>query len=299
MKFDRHRLEAVEVVGIDQNFCATHNRWVTRGRFFSFLDHQEQRQVCIVTEGVVEQLRIGLNCLGRDVLIGDGTFRIVGVMGRPPQLEVVSSTAGPGNEVFVPFSVVYDRHKCLLGSEFIARSPAAVEDAAWELASFLRHNRGIGPGEPDTFSVSPVKAQVDAFERASRLVTAVTVCVAAVSLLVGGMGITNVMLATVADRTREIGLRKALGARSAAIFTQFLTEALLLSTVGALIGLVVASMLIQLMAMLPDMPLDEAAAPGWAMALSLGLAGSVGVAFGAAPALAAARLDPAEALRHE
>jgi len=123
--------------------------------------------------------------------------------------------------------------------------------------------------------------------------------IVAISLLVGGIGIMNIMLSSVSERTREIGLRKAMGARPAVILMQFLVEAVTLCLVGGAIGLVIGNGLILGLKLMPKSPLAEASVPLWAVALSVGFSAATGVIFGMFPAMKAARLDPIEALRHE
>ncbi len=130
-------------------------------------------------------------------------------------------------------------------------------------------------------------------------VTAVAGGIVGISLLVGGVGIMNIMLVSVSERTREIGLRKAVGARPSAILLQFLVEAVVLCLFGGMIGLGIGQGLTSLIAKIPGASLDMAYIPLWAIGLSFGFAGSVGVFFGMFPAIKAARLDPIEALRHE
>jgi putative ABC transport system permease protein len=120
-----------------------------------------------------------------------------------------------------------------------------------------------------------------------------------ISLLVGGVGIMNIMLVSVSERTREIGLRKAVGARPSAILFQFLIEAVILCLMGGLIGILIGQGLTSLMAAIPEAKLDKASIPLWAIAIAFGFSAAVGLIFGMFPAIKAARLDPIEALRHE
>src|SRR5256885_9667504 len=129
--------------------------------------------------------------------------------------------------------------------------------------------------------------------------TMVATGIVGISLLVGGVGIMNIMLVSVSERTREIGLRKAVGARPSAILLQFLIEATMLCLMGGLIGLLAGQGLTSAMASIPQAKLEKAYIPGWAVALSFGFSAAVGLIFGMFPAIKAARLDPIEALRHE
>jgi putative ABC transport system permease protein len=137
------------------------------------------------------------------------------------------------------------------------------------------------------------------FNRIAAMATMVAAGVVSISLLVGGVGIMNIMLVSVSERTREIGLRKAVGARPAAILLQFLVEAVMICMFGGLLGVLAGQGLTKLLAMIPGAGLERAYIPLWAIALSFGFSASVGLIFGMFPAIKAARLDPIEALRHE
>ncbi|MCC7407051.1 MAG: FtsX-like permease family protein, partial [Phycisphaeraceae bacterium] len=137
------------------------------------------------------------------------------------------------------------------------------------------------------------------FNTIAATVTAIAGGVVGISLLVGGVGIMNIMLVSVSERTREIGLRKSVGARPAAILLQFLVEAITLCLVGGLVGLVIGQLITWGMGKIPGAQLDRAYIPGWAVVMAFGFSAAVGVFFGLFPAVKAARLDPIEALRHE
>jgi len=180
-----------------------------------------------------------------------------------------------------------------------SKSPEVSDDARAEISFFLRRTRNIKPGEPDTFRVDSVKNFLDIFNEIARVVMMVAGGIVGISLLVGGVGIMNIMLVSVSERTREIGLRKAVGAKKSAILTQFLIEAVVLCFVGGLFGIGFGQLLTTGIANIPKVELDMAYIPLWAIGLAFGFSGSVGIFFGMFPAIKAARLDPIEALRHE
>ena len=154
--------------------------------------------------------------------------------------------------------------------------------------------------DPDNFGIEAVQKYIDQFNKVAVMITLVAGGIVGISLLVGGVGIMNIMLVSVSERTREIGLRKAVGARASAIMLQFLVEAVMLCLIGGLIGILGGQMLTSIMAAaLPAAKLGKAHIPLWAVALSFGFSAGVGVVFGMFPAIKAARLDPIEALRHD
>jgi len=179
-----------------------------------------------------------------------------------------------------------------------------VEDAQAEIRFFLRRTRNIKPTEPDTFGVSSVKRYMEMFNTIALILTLVAVGVVSISLLVGGVGIMNIMLVSVSERTREIGLRKAVGAKKTAILTQFLIESVVLCFVGGLIGIGLGQLLTMALVKIPKF-LNEGFnvpmiyIPLWAIILSFSFTACIGIFFGMFPAIKAARLDPIEALRHE
>ena len=159
--------------------------------------------------------------------------------------------------------------------------------------------RGLGPDDPDTFQVAAIDQFIDQFRALAAGITAIAGGIVGVSLLVGGIGIMNIMLVSVSERTREIGLRKAVGATPAAILLQFLLEAVVLCLVGGAMGVAVGEMLAFGLTLIPDAGLDEAHVPIWAIVMSFTFSAAVGLIFGMFPAIKASRLDPIDALRHE
>jgi len=292
------RLEAVDIFGIDPAWHKIENRSVTVGRPFSLLDGQQKKQVCLITPDVREKLLLDRECVGQSLLIGNRTFLIVGVVEPPVQFAVFGGGGPTPSEVFIPFETGYPFQRWM-GADALAKSPEVVDDAKAEITFFLRQSRKVRPGEPDTFGVETIKQYLDTFNGIALAATAVASGVVGVSLLVGGIGVMNIMLVSVSERTREIGLRKAVGARPSAILLQFLVEAVVLCLVGGALGLGAGQLLTYAMKQIPHSGLDTAAIPAWAVLLSFAFTSSIGLFFGMFPAVKAARLDPIEALRHE
>ena len=180
-----------------------------------------------------------------------------------------------------------------------AKSPNVAEEAASEIRFFLRTRRQLDPGFPDTFRVEIIEQFVQQFQTIATTVTLVAAAVVGISLVVGGVGIMNIMLVSVSERTREIGLRKAVGARPGVVLIQFLIEAIVLCLVGGLLGLLIGQGMTMAIRQVPGGSMEKAAIPVWAIVLSFGFSAAVGVIFGMFPAVKAARLDPIVALRHE
>jgi len=297
-----HREESVENVTVRGTEPAVHkidSRPVIIGRPLSVIDEMQTRQVCLIDPKLRNDLRLDRDCIGQTILISHHTFYIIGVLEARPE-----NVFGGGNqeksEIFIPYktSLKMQRYPFIMA---IAESESAdaSDDALAEISFFLRKTRNIKPGEPDTFEVMSLQNALETFNKIALMVTMVAGGIVGISLLVGGVGIMNIMLVSVSERTREIGLRKAVGAKKSAILTQFLIEAIVLCFFGGLVGIGFGHLLTKMLASIPKIQLDMAYIPLWAIGLSFAFSGTVGIFFGMFPAIKAAKLDPIEALRHE
>jgi putative ABC transport system permease protein len=179
------------------------------------------------------------------------------------------------------------------------RDPKLADEGREEVRFILRKARGLGPEEEDTFRIEVLQSIINQFNSLAAGITAIAGGVVSVALLVGGIGIMNIMLVSVSERTREIGLRKAVGARPAIILNQFLVEAVVLCLIGGLIGVVLGQAAIMGLKLASPDSMSRAEVPAWAILVAVLFSGATGVLFGMFPAIKAARLDPIEALRHE
>jgi len=297
-RFGDRVIEGVDVMGIEPSWHKVWNRAVTDGRQFSVVDDKERSQVCLITPDVRDRLRLDRECVGQSIIVGALSFRVVGVVEPPAQMEVFGGELGSKLEVLIPFRTAY-AHGRWMHVFALAKSPSVADEARAEISFFLRQTRSIKPGEPDTFRIEVIARVIEVFNKIAAIITSVASGIVAISLVVGGIGIMNIMLVSVSERTREIGLRKAVGARPSAILLQFLVEAVMLCLVGGLIGLAGGELLTLAFSKGTKNLLEKAYIPGWAIVLSFGFSAAVGLFFGMFPAIKAARLDPIEALRHE
>src|SRR5258706_3471658 len=288
-----------QIQGIEASWHQIENRQVILGREFSLIDNEHARPVCIINTKTQEKLGLPQDCIGETIIVAKTRFLVVGMIESKSESSMFGENR-TGIEVFLPFRTVRQMRPWG-GMHVIAASknPDVSEEAQAEIKFFLRKKRGIKPGDPDTFGVEAVQQFVDQFRKISATVTMAATGVVGISLLVGGVGIMNIMLVSVSERTREIGLRKAVGARPSAILLQFLVEAIMLCFLGGLLGVLGGQGLTMAVAKIPDAHLEKAHIPGWALAMSFGFAGAVGLIFGMFPAIKAARLEPIKALRHE
>jgi putative ABC transport system permease protein len=270
------------------------------GTFFTDRDEEQATRVAVVGQTVVEQLfGPGQDPIGAVIRVKDVPFRIVGILDRLGQ---TSWGQDQDDVVIMPFSTAERR---VLGSEILgsvdmifarSTSGATVDEAAEQITALLRQRHRIGAGADDDFSVRNLNAIARASEEASRVMGFLLLGVASISLLVGGIGIMNILLVSVTERTREIGIRMAVGAKARHILMQFLVEAAALSLLGGVVGALLGVAAARAVSVLA----------GWPTMISVGaivaavlFAGGVGIFFGLYPARRAARLDPIQALRSE
>jgi putative ABC transport system permease protein len=298
VRYREREVSGVTVKGIWPTWHEIERRSVLMGRPFTATDEEKSLPVCLVSEEAITELDLPLDPIGEVILIDRRRFTVIGVV------ETLESTLNFGGdslaETLIPFSTLARMEDPNFFFFITAQvtDPELADEARAEATFVLRNMRRLGPNEPDTFRVQPIDQFIEQFRRIAGGITAVAGGIVAISLLVGGIGIMNIMLVSVSERTREIGLRKAVGATPRAILVQFLLEAVTLSVLGGLVGVAIGQGFAFLMT-IPENGLSDAEVPTWAVVMALGFSGSVGVIFGIFPALKAARLDPIEALRSE
>jgi len=298
VKYGEQSVDNVEINGIEPAWHRIEHRPIVLGRMFSPIDEMQVRQVCLIEPKLRDKLRLDHDCIGETIRVGYHAFRIVGVIEPRPQMNFGESSQ-ERYEVYVPFRTLEKLGEPFMWGLAIGKSAETLEEAQAELRFFLRRTRNIRPGQPDTFRVESLQSALETVNKIAVVVTMVAGGIVGISLLVGGVGIMNIMLVSVSERTREIGLRKAVGAKRSAILTQFMIESVTLCFVGGLVGIGFGQILTMVIANIPQVKLDLAYIPLWAIGLSFAFAGVVGIFFGMFPAIKAARLDPIEALRHE
>ncbi|MGV8042296.1 MAG: ABC transporter permease [Thermoanaerobaculaceae bacterium] len=294
----RDRSATPFVLGVGAAYQEVVNHWVDRGRFFSDLDLQSRARVCLVGRKIVEDLGLPEDPLGVDLLVGRATFTIVGVMEKKGEF------LGQNRDelMMVPFSTareIYGEEAMRqIRLDFKARAPKDVDRAKELMTAILRDRHGLRNDVSNDFEILLQEEILKTTSTILGTITKVVGAVVGIALLVGGIGIMNIMLVSVTERTREIGVRKAVGARRADVLMQFLIEAVTLSALGGTLGIFLGWGLGALgAAAIPGFP--AAHVPVWAVFLAFGFASLVGILFGVYPAGKAARLDPIESLRYE
>jgi putative ABC transport system permease protein len=287
------------VFGVNENWPEVSNYTVRLGRFFSRLDLAQRRKVAVIGPKVVEELGLGAEPVGREIYVGSLPATVIGVMEERGQ----SLGTDIDDLVFIPFDTALNLLGRNAGEQvqlrIQARSADIVDQVKDEITRLLRVRHHLAEGQPNDFEVVLQDEILKTVNRVLGGVTAVVGGVVGIALLVGGIGIMNIMLVSVTERTREIGLRKAVGARRQDILVQFLIEAVTLSLLGGVVGVALGYGIgVGVSAILPgDWP--PAHVPVWAVLLAFGFSVAVGVFFGIYPAGKASRLDPIEALRYE
>jgi putative ABC transport system permease protein len=296
-RFEETSVESVHITGVEADWFVIENLPVIMGRPFSHLDETQGRKVCLITKKLRDKLQMDRECTGQTITFGYHTFLVIGLLDEKP--DVIFENSRDNLEAYIPFrtmrKISYNDWFRVMAN---CKSTDLAEEAKAEIRFFLRRTRQIRPGDPDTFRVILMENEAKRVMGVLGMISAVAFGIVSISLLVGGIGIMNIMLVSVSERTREIGLRKAVGAKPSAILTQFLVEAVVLCMFGGLIGVAFGQLLTWIIAKF--LPLMEGTAiPFWAILLSFGFSAAVGVIFGMFPAVKAARLNPIDALRHE
>jgi putative ABC transport system permease protein len=290
----------ISICGGTPEYPPNNTHYVGLGRNLSPMDIKSASRVAVIGHAIATKLFPFVDPIGREVLLDHRRYRVVGVFD-----EKKSAFGGNfDNYVLIPVSTYLATYG-LTDREGMARSvnitvrvkrPELMADAIEQTRQVLRRARGVKPGEEDNFDFFNSASLITEFNRMSMGVKIAGFVIGIIALVVAGIGIMNIMLVAVTERTREIGLRKALGARPSSIRTQFLLEAVVLCNIGGVVGVLVGFGLGNLVALFthfqPRVPLE------WAV-IGLAFCSAVGIAFGMLPAIRASRLDPIEALRYE
>ncbi|MEM8945549.1 MAG: ABC transporter permease [Planctomycetota bacterium] len=294
-----------EMIGVGSGYLTVRNWQLRRGEFFSEQEIGSAEKVCVIGQTLVANLFQTTNPIGKSIRVRNIPFRVVGVL-EAKGANMVGQDQD--NVLLMPYTTVQRR---LRGSLFntvdaimmSARSPELMDQAVFEVDQLLYERHRIPPGDDPDFVIRNSKEFSEFLTTITTSMTLLLAAIAAISLLVGGIGIMNIMLVSVTERTREIGIRMAVGARGRDILSQFLVESVILSLIGGAVGVALgisasvgATKVISSLAGDSDWPLVISMP---AAVVAMLFAGAVGVFFGFYPARRASRLDPIEALRYE
>jgi putative ABC transport system permease protein len=294
VKYRDNQLQTSNVRGVWPSYERTRDIALDSGRFLTETEDEHKIPVCVIGFNVKDKLFSGYDPLGKEMAIGSKMFTVVGTLAQSKQ----GFGGGPNNDsvIFIPYGVM---HTMYPGQEdhFITVSATSgnLDKMIDQVTELMRRRRNVPADQPDSFSINTPSGIIETFSGILKVVAFVIVPITSVALLVGGIGVMNIMLVSVTERTKEIGIRRAIGARKMDIVTQFLLEAMTLTGLGGLIGIgfgFAVSGILKVIRFPSAIPM---------MWVGIGFAVSVGIGliFGMYPAVKAARLDPIEALRYE
>ena len=294
------RTKSGEVTGIDfegvqPNFGEVYaNAATLSGRFISEGDDLHRENVVLLGENVAPVLFPDTPAVGKDVMIDGQNFQVIGVVQKPKGL---FGTGDEDRRVLIPYNTFRKVYPGAYENQIRLQAyPNQLDQAVDQATEVLRRRRNVAYNAKNNFMIETAEMQVQEFHNIVAMVAVATVVLSSIGLLIGGVGVMNIMLVSVTERTREIGVRKAIGARSSDITWQFLLEAMTLTGAGGIIALVLVNGLVLLIRLTLEW---KGSVPLWAATAGILVSISIGLIFGVWPATKAAKLDPVEALRYE
>ncbi len=291
--YKNHDSTSVRVLGTSDQFLITRGLALEQGRFFTPAEAQGGRPVCVLGTNVATRLFVNEPPLGKKVRVGSSLVEVVGVLEKQGSFLGLPTL---DDQVIIPMPLLvnYFMRNPDYQIQIKVNQLEQLEDAKEELRGLMRKSRHVAPGDPDNFAINQQQQIVKIFNRVGGTIATVGLVITGLSLFVGGIGIMNIMFVSVAERTREIGVRKAIGAKRRTIMMQFLIEAAVICLLGGLVGLVLTYALTLVVARF--MPVNMSLPM---MGLSMLIALLTGLASGFLPAWRAARMNPVDALRNE
>lgn len=278
------------VTGVSEEYADMKKLNVTNGRFLAYMDMTQYTKSCVIGTYIQKELFGSLPALGNTIKINGASYKIVGILEEKDD----SSSTGADNAIYIPYTTASrNASSTFISSYTLTAASDSVVDRAVE---YLKIKLLEKIGDDDYYSVSSLSEILDMATEMIDTMKLLLVAIAGISLLVGGIGIMNIMLVSVTERTREIGIRKSLGAKGRAILSQFVIEAGTISGVGGILGIILGSII----AVVAGKMLGLSANPSFgAICLAFGVSVGIGILFGYLPARNAARLNPIDALRYD
>jgi putative ABC transport system permease protein len=288
--------DSLSIVGTSMNSIDTTPRDFDQGRFFTDEENERVAHVAILGFNIAQALYPDGNAVGRTFMLDGAEFAVVGVYAKAKG--GFFGENGADTQISLPIKTAESRYPQVDRFMITCKAkPGLRKDAFDEVDGIMRRIRHLKTNEADDFAISTPDQIIEQFDKITGLIGLIAIAISGLGLLVGGIGVMNIMLMSVTERTREIGIRKAIGARRFDIIGQFLAEAMTLTGVGGVLGIVIAILITMLIgALVPALP---SSVPSWALITAFTVSVAVGLFFGVWPAVKASRLDPVEALRYE
>lgn len=296
VKYQNLKSDNAILFGTDENFFKVYAIYLPKeGRGFTGAEIRHKARVCLLGSEVAEALFPNTNPLGKEIRIGGESFTVIGVLGKRGQMFGQSQD----NILVIPYTSLmkyfpYDMSSLQL--TMTPRDPTKVEETIEQVTNLLRVRRKVPPDKPNDFSIYTQETLLTLYNQITGAAFIVMIVISSIGLLVGGIGVMNIMLVAVKERTREIGIRKAIGARAGDIVKQFLLESVVLTGLGGVIGILAGFGIALIIGAATPLP---AAVTWWSVFLGLSVSMAVGLFFGIFPAQKAARMDPIVCLRYE
>ena len=294
------RTKPLAVMGVTENFAAVSFVKLEHGRFIVPAEVQNRRQVVVLGQTAYQSLFQNVDPIGKRVRVGAREYTVIGVLGQRPNMGGLAQ--GADDFVVIPYTThekFYGRVGLFNRSAMIAvvpRDDVTRDVAMAEVEELMRIRHNVRLDEPNDFDLLTQDAMMRVWDQFSQATFLALVVISSIALMVGGIGVMAIMMISVTERTREIGVRKALGARRREILWQFLIEAAVLTSFGGVLGIIFGSGIGLVIHWISEFPISL---PWWSFAIGIGFSAGVGIFFGLFPAIKASRLDPIEALRYE
>jgi putative ABC transport system permease protein len=307
MYYRGERTKQLTIIGATEQFAEARFAKVMLGRFFTEPEVLHRRRVAVLGDTAYQGLfaKSGLDPINKRVRIGAVEYTVIGVLEKAP------SVGGFGNDQDDMVVIPQTTHQIMFSTNATRRQMpgqnsatimvvpyawASKEDALADVEEIMRIRHGLKLDEPNDFDLATQDAILRVWDQISRATFLALIVISSIALMVGGIGVMAIMMISVTERTREIGVRKALGARRQEVLFQFLSEAAVLTSIGGILGILCGSAIGMGVTLATGFPISL---PWWSFAIGLGFSAGVGIFFGMVPAVRASRLDPIEALRHE